>query len=199
MSSLPKDKNYQRYFREFIQAYHLPRELGFPQTRPFRATGDKILIGGMNAKLEKTIANFFETLGGEIPVSGNCLFLTVSFFDYLHAHLPLDAFVTLGYVNISGTDYFKFSRDDIKKWVDEGLDSIDDLTLHAWLTLSSLEVIDLTLGSTIAEMSGTATTWGLVMTNAPQDSPAIKYHPIALGTEIVVAMHRKFSFGIDIF
>lgn len=196
LNSLPKDENYQRYYREFIQAYHLPRELGFPQTRVFKATGEKILIGGIELKLQKAIVDFVETLGNEVQISANCLFLTLSFFEYLNEHLPLNSFVTLGYVNIAGNDWFKFSQDDLRRWVIEGLDSPENLNMHAWLTLPSMEIIDLTLSSTIAEITGDRTIFGRVMTNAPQDSPSIKYHPIALGTEVIKAMHRKFAYAI---
>lgn len=57
--------------------------------------------------------------------------------------------LTTGYILHNGNALFKFPTSDLKAYL-AGEKSIDRLNLHVWLTLPSMEIIDLTLATTLA-------------------------------------------------
>lgn len=86
-----------------------------------------------------------------IKLAGNCTTVHWNAVEELGRELGCKAYFTVGYVVDAGQEHFRFSYDDLKRWKKTGL-SGQKLKLHAWLTLDSMEIVDFTYGSTIAEV-----------------------------------------------
>lgn len=88
-----------------------------------------------------------------------------------------------------GYPLFGFSRKDFEEWSASGAPDISKMQIHAWLTLPSLEIIDLTfVASATVAMTGVYS-WpypvpGLLIAQRWQDFQGITYRPVALGDNI---------------
>ncbi|MHB8346003.1 MAG: hypothetical protein ACYDHM_02270 [Acidiferrobacterales bacterium] len=88
-----------------------------------------------------------------------------------------------------GYPLFGFSRKDFEEWSARGAPDISKMQIHAWLTLPSLEIIDLTfVASATVAMTGVYS-WpypvcGLLIAQRWQDFQGIVYSPVALGDNI---------------
>ncbi|WHI48411.1 hypothetical protein [Microbulbifer sp. VAAF005] len=86
-----------------------------------------------------------------IKLAGNCTTIHWNTVDELSRALNCKAYFTVGYVVDAGHEYFKFTYEDVQEWLRSGQSS-KKVMLHAWLTLDSMEIVDFTLGPTIADV-----------------------------------------------
>ena len=90
---------------------------------------------------------------------------------------------TLGYVEYNGRNVFYSDTRELKAMLHKGMSS-PALNLHAWLTLPSHEVIDMTFGTTYGVVTQTPSVIGRMCFLHPDDMTAdMQYHPQVIGED----------------
>lgn len=93
--------------------------------------------------------------------------------------------LTIGAIQIGdGPKRFAFNRSEFRRWLKNGVPDLNKISLHAWLTTQSLEIIDFTFtpsymianGQDLSDLNFTAQHWTEIKN--------YKYWPIAVGNDI---------------
>ncbi|MDA6066808.1 hypothetical protein OH214_06680 [Idiomarina abyssalis] len=114
---------------------------------------------------------------------GKCAQVHFDFLADIRRIFHPGALFTLGYVCLEENEYFKFGEPDIKSWLRKGLNP-DKMNLHAWVTLPSLEIIDLTFPATFAYVNKIEE-FGIAITKHVSELEGMSYHPMLAGEESV--------------
>lgn len=115
-----------------------------------------------------------------------CLRTNILIVKKLSNLLRCKAIVTTGYVTVKSEDedLYRFSREELKNWIKPDF-TADRVNAHAWITLQSGEVVELTLLTSIAVIKGCEGK-GAFFCGRPEDPGiSIEYHPIAVGTDVI--------------
>ena len=90
---------------------------------------------------------------------------------------------TVGYVSIDHETMFYQSESDLQYLLDNGMSS-PKINLHAWLSLPSCEIIDVSLPTSIAVIKGlTEGKGGVIASHADELINGARYHPMLLGED----------------
>ena len=101
---------------------------------------------------------------------------------------------TIGWVYEPPNSYFKKTEEQLFQMLKSGPESMQ-INLHAWLTLPSMEIIDLTLPTTVAVARGQVDSFGGAISGHPdQFTGGLKYHPMLVGDDFL----RKIGVLIDL-
>ncbi len=125
---------------------------------------------------------------------GNCLIFHYQYLSFIQKNIDPCATLTVGYVDIDGEAKFKFPRKNLKTWYENGVLSSKDswcLNVHVWITLSNLEVIDLTLIFDIFRIifpGEKLDAYPFVFGARDIDNDRIIYHPVIIGNDYVRTM-----------
>ena len=131
--------------------YLVPSELNlFGKHEPYR-----------NNETYQALCEFFFNLYGEpdntidlTKVTGQCINLHIEISKVIKQKLEINSILTIGYVNIAGQDFYKFEKFDSNLFRVQA-DKKEVVDIHAWLTLPSYEIIDLTFLAHISYVSST--------------------------------------------
>ncbi|MFD2788085.1 hypothetical protein [Hymenobacter rubripertinctus] len=118
-------------------------------------------------------------------ISAHCLSLNLELLSAVSRWLGCEVFYTLGWVDDeteNGLFYFDevFIRDVIRTKY-----SKNTMKIHAWLTLPSLEIIDITLFTTLAFAKKQPTMLGRVITRHPDYIQGMAYKPMLVGDDFL--------------
>lgn len=101
---------------------------------------------------------------------------------------------TIGWVSEPPNTLFKQTEEQLFQILKSGPKSMQ-INLHAWLTLPSMEIIDLTLPTTVAVARGQVDSFGGAISGHPdQFTGGLKYHPMLVGDDFL----RKIGVLIDL-
>ena len=126
-------------------------------------------------------------------VSGGCLAVNSRFQSIIEAFLKCKTFYTIGYVKEPQRVYWKHTPKDLKEWSDTGIENFNEINIHTWLTLPSLEIIDLTIGTTFALEFNDEDFLGMLLMGHPSEIINYSYHPTILGEDVLKAMGAKIE------
>ena len=116
-------------------------------------------------------------------VSQQCFAVTAMLKAPLERALGVPLAFTLGYVEYNGRNVFYSDTRELKAMLHKGMSS-PALNLHAWLTLPSHEVIDMTFGTTYGVVTQTPSVIGRMCFLHPDDMTAdMQYHPQVIGED----------------
>lgn len=144
-------KNYEQRFQ---QALKRSKSWGLESPR-FSGSSERFASEKNQRIYEKVVSDHISSFQAE-EISQQCFAITLALKTPLERALGVPLLVTLGYVELDGSNVFYTDDKELKMMMKEGVPSTT-LNLHAWLTLPSLEVIDITF----------CTTYGVVR-NAPE-------------------------------
>ena len=118
-------------------------------------------------------------------ISAHCLSLHLELLPAVSRWLGCEVFYTLGWVDDeteNGLFRFEetFIRDAIRTKQFKGT-----MKIHAWLTLPSLEIIDVTLFTTLAFAKKQPTMLGGVIARHPDDIQGMAYKPMLVGDDFL--------------
>jgi hypothetical protein len=99
------------------------------------------------------------------------------------------AYLTVGSQRTSKKIYYPMSDDSVNRWLRDGIDP-SKTPVHVWITLDSLEAIDATIFSTMAEVTGDRENDTAVSSYDPDDplpdgSPCPIHQPFVLGMKFL--------------
>ena len=116
-------------------------------------------------------------------VSQQCFAVTLMLKAPLEEALGVPLTFTLGYVEYNSCNVYHSSHQELKTMLKKGVPS-PALNLHAWLTLPSHEVIDMTFGTTYGVVNQIPSVIGRMCFLHPDDMTAdMQYHPQLVGED----------------
>jgi hypothetical protein len=80
---------------------------------------------------------------------------------------------------------FSFNESDLLQWAETGVPDFRRVNMHAWVTLSSLEIVDLSIGPTIAAKTKDDRLAGMAITRHVSRTPGFRYLPMILGEDVL--------------
>lgn len=130
-------------------------------------------------------------------VAGQCVSVHLETQAAVSELLGCEVFFTLGWVYLSetGTEWFKFDDQFIANSLQNGL--AGKVSLHAWLTLPSMEIIDASLATSIAvsrnQLEGLG---GLTFKHADELTGGVRYKPMLVGEDFLLRTGALRDVGI---
>lgn len=120
---------------------------------------------------------------GTINLVGQCLNIHTNIRHDVELAFNCGAHLTIGYIQEPESKFFAFDYTDVAVWLKNGID-INKVDLHAWITLDSMELIDLTWPSTRAHILNCREGKGEIITKHPDDFiNGTQYHPLIVSNE----------------
>lgn len=149
-------------------------------------------------RLMELISIIDETYGGISMerLLGKCAQVHFDFLGDIRRIFHPEALFTVGYVCSGENEYFKFGESDIENWLKNGINP-NKMNLHAWVTLPSLEIIDLTFSATFAYVNK-INEFGIAITKHVSELNGMSYHPMLVGEEAVfkLGVVQSIAFAI---
>lgn len=132
------------------------------------------------------LAGVVEGLVGGLEVrdlAGQCFAAHLAAAPLIEKEFGVSAVPTLGWIKASSEELFRTSELDLARYLVEGVPS-RKLNLHCWLTLSSFEIIDITISTTFAVVHGTDDGLGNILAKHWSDlSGGLEYRPLLVGEQ----------------
>jgi len=81
-----------------------------------------------------------------------CVIVHSGLLDAVEEFFGCHAYFTVGSVTTPKAEMYPLSEEEVRKWLKDKV-NVFDLKIHAWITLDSMEIIDMTFLPTIANIS----------------------------------------------
>jgi len=167
------------YEERFAQALKRSKSWGLAPSG-FRRTDERFVSEQSIQIFQQVAAAHLSHFHAE-DVSQQCFAVTAMLKAPLEEALGVPLTFTLGYVEYNGHNVFHSDTRDLKTMLKKGVPSLA-LNLHAWLTLPSHEVIDVTFGTTYGVVNEMPDVIGRMCFLHPDDMTAdMQYHPQLIG------------------
>lgn len=123
-------------------------------------------------------------LGDVAPerIAGQCAPLSDALCQPIESILGRRAYFTLGWYRDGPREVFRMSERDIQTWLLGNTSG--RANFHAWITLSTMEIIDYTLLTTIGVVTGNNALLGEMVVGHP-DTLKFEYHPMLVGNDVL--------------
>ena len=118
---------------------------------------------------------------------GQCLNIHHQLKPLVDDCFKVKSYYTVGYVQRAGKDMFNITEGDIAELLISGMKGTT-LNYHAWLTLPSMEIIDLTLPTVSAVIKGNSNDLGGIIANNPNhlnDKLKLRFKPVIVGQDFL--------------
>lgn len=187
-----------------LRSYRSDWESALQRTTRFGLPAPLLPAGTRGPYLtEERLPEIFQVLREALgkPVStdalvGQCLAVTWDFLPAVERWLGCQAFFTIGWVDLGpNRQWGQFDDAFISTMLTRGHGG-GPVKVHAWLTLDSLEILDVTLMTSLAATLGTEGKGG-VLAGDPDDTGQVVLKPMLVGSEFVfkTGMAKLFSRG----
>lgn len=135
---------------------------------------------------------------GTINLIGQCLNVHWNIRGEVESAFRCGAHLTIGYIQENEDKYFEFSYHDVEGWLQEGID-LNKVSLHAWLTLDSMEIVDFTWPSTRAKIFKSKHDQGAAITKHPDEFVnGLQYHPLVVDNAFPIRIKAIHGFVLHI-
>jgi hypothetical protein len=119
-------------------------------------------------------------------MAANCASVSLHVGPVIGKFLGTDAIFTLGYFSVGDRDFCYLNEKTLLEWAENGPPTFPVVDVHAWLTLPSFEIIDITSGSTIEIALNIKEARGNAITmHYSQLSGGWVFHPVILGEDML--------------
>lgn len=173
-------KSYQDRFEE---AYRRTQRFGL-NPPDIQSSTDTLLtrkaIDDMPLIINKKLGIF-----NPLYLAGSCVMIHRAIKPILENYFSTDVYLTLGSVAFNDKPGFVCNEEYIKDLLKHGIQR--SLSLHAWLTLPTMEIIDCTLNTTVAKITYDPRGIGRIVLEKA-DSLAEKqivFYPMLIGDELL--------------
>lgn len=172
------------YKENFAEALNRTARLGL-RAPPVRMTEKMYLDQETLNKLPHAMYKIM----GEISVDdlvAKCLSIHLRIKPVIEEVLACEAFYTIGWVSYEKSSIFKQTEESLSAMLKNGI-SGPNVSLHAWLTLPSMEILDFSLPTTYAKIYGKKEGIGGAITMHPSKlTGGMMYHPMLVGDEFLL-------------
>lgn len=175
-----------QYQDEFLIAAERTKRLGFA-VPDIKLSEDRLIN---NYRLERVFNEVKKEFRGFKPIdfARKCIQIHNIVQPFIDKRFFGDSFYTVGYIHEPPNDIHKIEESEIKELMNNGLNT-EDIKLHTWITLPTMELIDFTVNSTIDEYNKRDSINVSVLAKHPEDlTGGLKYHPVLVGKEFLVSL-----------
>ncbi|MRW89545.1 hypothetical protein GJ699_06065 [Duganella sp. FT80W] len=180
------------YSEQFAKAQEFTRSLGFDFPKMSAVSGELVTPSNGEKVMAQVKAAGITSLEDSAL---QCLKWSHALLPHVEAGLGCEVTLTVGQVHTGERAIFDPSQADFARWGKAGIgvnDFVDrqGFNFHAWYTLPNLEVLDLTLWSSLAVAWNKPELSGQVVGGWPDAiAPHPTYIPMVLGAEYVEHVH----------
>lgn len=168
----------KKYESKFNEALRLTSELTNTSYTPIASNEKRLIPEGIG-----NLINLF--ISRHVPTEANakCLDIHKQLKNYLVINSFNFYFLTFGYVNTGKNDLFKFGEEEVKRWIADPSPH-NNKQYHCWLTLESMEIIDISLPMTLMIHHGGPTNQWRTIEDHPDELPSWVYYPVFVGENL---------------
>lgn len=178
------------YQSEFKDALERTQKFGLP-VEHIEFSSARLLTSNLQQKFPYLLRDAVGEIGVEELV-GECLSIHYRLLEALEKIIGGKCYFTIGYVETKRKMFYQ-SESDLKKLMETGI-SNPSLNIHAWITLPTMEIIDVSLPTTYAVVNDEKEGIGSIMaSHADELKGGMKYHPMVIGADYL----RKIGALID--
>ncbi|WP_227105214.1 hypothetical protein [Chromobacterium rhizoryzae] len=169
------------YSAEILEAQQ--RTIRFGLTCPeISSTCERLLTPERHEQFPYAVRDAVGDLGLEAVVA-QCLSLHWRLKEPLEEFFGVPILYTIGYVHTPPSYMFRQSESDLLRLLQTGIQG-PQLNIHAWLTLPSAEIIDLSLPTSFAVVNKMKDgLGGVIAAHADELNHGLRYHPMLLGED----------------
>lgn len=173
------------YMRAFKQAIRRTERIGL-SVPPFEPRQGALLNEAALRDLAVATGDLVSRFGGDPRIlAGQCLAMNVEFEELASEVLGIDAVFTIGAVRGTRGPMFGMPARKMTAIVRNGPAS-PLLNLHAWLTLPTYEIVDITLMTSMAVATGRDELTGHIVADHPANLRSdLRYRPTLVGTDFL--------------
>lgn len=182
------------YSAELIEAQKRTVRLGLtcPDIPP---PCDRVLTPERHEQFPYAVQAAVGELGVEAVVA-QCLSLHWRLKAPLEKFFGVPILYTIGYVHTPPSYMFKQMEDDLLRLLQTGMQG-PQLNIHAWLTLPSSEIIDLSLPTSFAVVNKMKEgLGGVIAAHADELNHGLRYHPMLLGEDFLRRIGALVEFHV---
>lgn len=145
----------------------------------------------------KILSNTLQDCLGDKPyseLSGQCFGFNLLIKEQLEIKLKMKLYYTLGYIFYEGRNVFYSEEQELKKLIKTQIQP-GSVNLHAWLTSSNYEIIDITFPTTEAFATNNEKLKGMVIAkHYDKLTKDLTYHPQLIGHSYLYKIGALFDF-----
>jgi hypothetical protein len=171
------------YRQEFIEAFERSSRLGLKSETAVLFDDKRFFSSDEDEKIQKVI--------NEIGVQrlhelfSQCFLAHIKAKPIVEKHFGSRVYFTLGYITVGEYKLYYKSENDLEQMI-QGNIVDESVNLHAWLTLPTLEIIDLTFSTTYALVNNMKDKVGAIITKHVDDfNEVMAYNPMLVGEEFL--------------
>lgn len=171
------------YLNDFKEALQRNVRLGL-ESPYFSHQDTRYLDDDFNAKFPHLILDTFGMLEPK-DLTARCIPIHDQLQNVLKVKLGILSYFTIGYITLNGEKVYYQTEKSLKQLLSAGID-LCSVNLHVWLTLPSMEIIDMTFPTSYGVVKNKRELLGQVVTKHYSELTAdMSYHPMIIGTEYI--------------
>lgn len=172
------------YKYEWANAIARTERLGLSDGLRFIEMESRRILNDKNMrKIPKALTQIIKPEMGFRQLANECVSIHLMARDVIEKCISLPVFLTLGWVETTSTEesnLYEFTEQDIQHKLIHGHHT-PTMEIHAWLTLPSYEIIDLTLSTTFAVNHNQLENAGKFIAKKADDVTGLIYRPMLVG------------------
>ncbi|XHH29424.1 hypothetical protein WIW49_00290 [Xanthomonas euroxanthea] len=147
-------------------------------------------------RLAKLISELVQSLEAK-DLAGQCFAVHVAAAPLIEKEFGVAAVPTFGWIKLPTEELFRTDEHALARYLVEGVPS-RKLNLHCWLTLSSFEIVDITMLTSMAVVNGTDEgLGGIIAKHWRELINGLEYHPQLIGEEYLERTGMLLNIPID--
>ncbi|MDH5179485.1 MAG: hypothetical protein OEZ39_05530 [Gammaproteobacteria bacterium] len=171
------------YADELKEAFNRNIIFGISAPDNFCSVNGTLLNSEALEKIKNEVFNKFGYLTPPVVV-GKCFNIHYKMLNPISRLFGLKALLTFGYLEVGGQTIYKKSDKQLEEMFKHG--AINTIGLHAWLTLPTYEIIDITFMTTFAVVKQQEHgIGGMIYGFADDLAKKMKYHPLFVGENVL--------------
>jgi len=186
------------YESKFKEALERTQKFGLSTPKNILLNSNRFLNDKVQEELPFIIRNNLGILD-EDEIVLQCLILNMRLKTVLSEYFGCPVYYTIGYVGIDDRFMFKQTEDSLLSMLENGV-SGPSISLHAWLTLPSMEILDFSFSTSYGRVNEIKNMMGAVLALHPSElSGGMSYFPMVVGEEFlhkIGAMKLSVDIGI---
>lgn len=169
------------YQEDFLKAIERTSSFNLHPKPAFSVISGQFMNAARVNDLNKILAPVFSGIHSYEQLVGECMPIHLKARPVLEKWLGCPVYFTLGWIDDgSSKGLFRFDDETIAEKLASGHQG-ETLDIHAWLTLPTMEIIDLTLTTTICLLQGIKEGEGGVIVKKADEVTGLSYKPMLIG------------------